>query len=124
MATLNEFREWLSLATGFASTLIDTIALIIVVLATIEAALAGLRVTFADGNEHRKREIWLRYARWLVAALTFQLAADIIETSIAPAWDDVARLAVIATVRTMLNYFLEKDMGEIRERQEEQAPSK
>lgn len=28
------------------------------------------------------REIWLRYGRWLVAALTFQLAADIVETLI------------------------------------------
>jgi uncharacterized membrane protein len=63
--------------------------------------------------------VWLSYARWLVAALTFQLAADIIETSIAPTWDDVERLAVIAVVRTLLNYFLEKDVEDIRDRQRE-----
>jgi uncharacterized membrane protein len=32
-------------------------------------------------------------------------------------WDEVARLAAIAAIRTFLNYFLERDLGEIRVRQ-------
>ena len=28
----------------------------------------------------------------------------------APTWDDISKLAVIATIRTMLNYFLAKDI--------------
>jgi uncharacterized membrane protein len=59
----------------------------------------------------------LRYARWLVAGLTFQLAADIIETSISTGWESVGRLAAIAVIRTCLNYFLERDLTEVRERQ-------
>jgi uncharacterized membrane protein len=59
-----------------------------------------------------------------VAGLTFQLAADIIETSIAPDWDDIGRLAVIAVIRAFLNYFLEKDLSEVRERQHEGEPRK
>jgi uncharacterized membrane protein len=27
-----------------------------------------------------------------------------------PTWDDISKLAVIATIRTMLNYFLAKDI--------------
>jgi uncharacterized membrane protein len=42
---------------------------------------------------HASREVWLRYARWLVAGLTFQLAADILETAIAPTWQDIGQLA-------------------------------
>ena len=68
-------------------------------------------------TNHEKRSIWLRYARWLVAGLTFQLAADIIETSIAPDWEDIGRLAAIAVIRTFLNFFLERDIEEVRERQ-------
>jgi hypothetical protein len=34
----------------------------------------------------------------------FALAADIVLTVIAPTWDDVGKLAVIATTRAMLNY--------------------
>jgi uncharacterized membrane protein len=30
---------------------------------------------------------------------------------VAPTWDDIGKLAVIATIRTMLNYFLAKDIA-------------
>ena len=60
--------------------------------------------------------MWLRLGRWLVASLTFQLAADVLETAITTSWDEVARLAAIAAIRTFLNYFLERDLGEIRQR--------
>jgi uncharacterized membrane protein len=65
--------------------------------------------------------VWLRYARWLVAGLTFQLAADIIETSITTSWDAVGRLAAIALIRTFLNYFLERDLEDVRQRQGEKG---
>ncbi len=52
--------------------------------------------------------------RWLVAGLTFQLAADVLETAVTTSWDEVARLAAIAAIRTFLNYFLERDLGEVR----------
>ena len=54
--------------------------------------------------------------RWLVAGLTFQLAADILETAITTSWDEVARLGAIAAIRTFLNDFLERDIGQIRRR--------
>jgi uncharacterized membrane protein len=59
----------------------------------------------------RGRQIWLRYATWILLALEFALAADIVHTAIAPSWSDVGKLAVIAVVRTMLNYFLAKDIA-------------
>ena len=82
---------------------------------TIEAFVGGLRLMLDPSRTHRDmREVWLRYARWLVAGLTFQLASDIIETAIAPTWDDIGRLAVIAVIRTY--YYLERDVVEVRER--------
>ncbi len=104
-----------------SATIIDAIALLMVVVGTIETTIGGFRLMFSSPTGHEKRAVWLRYARWLVAALTFQLAADIIETSIAPTWDDVGRLAVIAVIRTLLNYFLERDLEDIRDRQSEVA---
>jgi len=69
---------------------------------------------FSSSEGHHEREVWLRLGRWLVAGLTFQLAADVLETAITTSWDEVARLAAIAAIRTFLNYFLERDLGEIR----------
>jgi uncharacterized membrane protein len=58
------------------------------------------------------RDGYLRYAGWLMAALTFQLANDIIISARAPTWDDIGRLAAIAFIRTFLNFFLERDIVE------------
>ena len=124
MTTIEILKAWLAIATEYTATIIDAIALVIVAIGTIEAAWNGVRLMFAEPDGHEKRAVWLRYGRWLVAALTFQLAADIIETSIAPTWDDVGRLAVIAIIRTLLNYFLEKDIVEIRERERGSARKK
>jgi uncharacterized membrane protein len=54
---------------------------------------------------------------WHVATarLEFELAADIIESVVAPTWMDIAQLGAIAVIRTFLNYFLEKDLEAARE---------
>jgi uncharacterized membrane protein len=114
-------REWLVLITEPAITVIDMLALVIVVFATLEAFVRAVQLLFTEANGHERRVVWLRYARWLVAALTFQLAADILETSISTSWESLVRIASIAVIRTFLNYFLEKDLGEIRERDRERV---
>jgi uncharacterized membrane protein len=58
----------------------------------------------------RRKEVWVRFAVWLLLALEFELAADVLRTAISPTWDDVGKLAAIAAIRTVLNYFLEKDI--------------
>lgn len=110
-------KEWLTLATHYSVVLIDTMALLVIVAGTVEAFARGMYLLSTSSRSHERRDVWLRYARWLVAGLTFQLAADIIETSITPTWDDIGRLGVIAIIRTFLNYFLERDLAEVRERQ-------
>lgn len=107
-------QEGFAVITGYAVLLIDAIALTAIVYGTIEAFVGALRTMLAPSGPTEARVVWLRYARWLVAGLTFQLAADIIETSIAPGWDDIGRLAAIAVIRTFLNYFLERDLLEVR----------
>jgi uncharacterized membrane protein len=112
-------KEWLVLATNYAIILIDAMALVVIFIGTVEAFFSGMRVLLLSPTGHEKRDVWLRYARWLVAGLTFQLAANILETSIAPGWDDIGRVAAIAVIRTALNYFLERDLDEVRDRQRE-----
>ena len=110
-------EEWLHLVTKDAVVVIDAMALIIVVIGTVEAFFTGLRVAFpAQPANSRFREVLLRYGRWLVAGLTFQLAADIIETAIAPNWQELGQLGAIAVIRTFLNFFLERDLAELGDR--------
>jgi uncharacterized membrane protein len=114
-------KDWLIFATERAIVLIDGMALIIIVFGTIEAFVGVLWIAFSSADGHARRDIWLRYARWLVGALTFQLAADILETAITTQWETVGRIAAIAVIRTFLNYFLERDVAEVRARQHEPA---
>lgn len=112
-------KEWLSFATEQTVTVIDALALVVIVIGTIEAFVSALRAMFSSPTGHQRRDIWLRFGRWLIAGLTFQLAADIIETSTTTNWQAVARLGAIALIRTFLNYFLERDISEVRARQHE-----
>jgi uncharacterized membrane protein len=117
-------KEWLILVTENAVVLIDWMALVIVLIGTVEAFVRGLGALLSSPSGHERRDVWLRYARWLVAGLTFQLAADIIETSITTDWQAVGRIAAIAVIRTFLNYFLDRDLAEVRERQKETAEAR
>ena len=112
-------KEWLIFATEQTVVVIDALALIIIVIGSIEAFVSAMRALFSSPTGHERRDVWLRFGRWLIAGLTFQLAADIIETSITTSWQAVARLGAIALIRTFLNYFLERDLSEARARQHE-----
>lgn len=103
-------------ATRIAVALIDAIAVLIILVGTAAAFVSMLRVMRTKPEDHERRLVWISYARWLVAGLTFQLAADIIESTLVESWDAVGRLAAIAAIRTFLNYFLERDIAEVRER--------
>lgn len=117
-------REWLILATELTIPVIDAMALVIILVGTIQAFVTGMRMLLAgESAGDKRREVWLRYARVLVAGLTFQLAADIVETSITIGWESVARLGIIAVIRTFLNFFLEHDLTEIRNRRSSVSPS-
>lgn len=108
--------QWLLEATDLAVDAIDVIAVLIILFGTAVAFVSMLRVMRTKPEGHERRLVWIAYARWLVAGLTFQLAADIIESTIVESWDAVGRLAAIAAIRTFLNYFLERDIAEVRER--------
>jgi uncharacterized membrane protein len=59
-------------------------------------------------------------SRFLALALEFQLAADLLGTTVAPSWDQLGRLGAIAVIRTFLNYFLAREIDE-EEKAEEDA---
>jgi uncharacterized membrane protein len=52
----------------------------------------------------------LKLSRSLAMALEFQLAADVLATTVTPSWDQLGRLGVIAVIRTFLNYFLAREI--------------
>ena len=109
-------EEWLSQIATHVALVIEMLAILVIAVGTIEAFVTAATSVLSRAEIKRFRQIWMRYARWLIAGLTFMLAADLVDTAIAPTWDDVGKLAAIAAIRTALNYFLERDMRELEAR--------
>src|SRR5262245_14635085 len=73
---------WLARASHAVALAADAMALVMVALGSVDAFVRGIAVLLRrDG--HRERDVWIRFGRWMVAGLGFQLAADIVETSVA-----------------------------------------
>jgi uncharacterized membrane protein len=104
LATSKSVIEYLARAVEFA-------AAFIIGLASIEATYKALFLFVKrDAPPERKNEVRMTLGRWLAVALEFELAADILNTAITPTWNDIEKRAAIATLRTALNYFLEREI--------------
>ncbi len=85
----------------------------IVTLACVRAAVRSLVLLLRSGDPGTETEATrLRLGRWLVLALEFQVAADILRTAATPTWTDLGQLAAIIVLRTVLNYVLRREIAE------------
>jgi uncharacterized membrane protein len=96
---------------------VESAAVLLIAIGAVEAmALTLSRLTQRTHSGTRKivhrKEIWIRFAMWLLLGLEFELAADVVRTAIAPTWSEIGQLGAIAAIRTALNFFLEKDISE------------
>jgi uncharacterized membrane protein len=91
--------------------LLDTGSVVVIALGGIQAFIA---LPKAMRGGQRFTTMRLDFARYLALALEFQLAADVLQTAITPTLDQLGILAVIATIRTALNFFLAREMKDER----------
>ena len=105
-------NELIKSYTIYLSNGVEALAALVIGLATLQATWTALRLFFAHPArpEQEKVDTRLRLGRWLSLALEFELAADILRTAIAPSWDEIGKLAAIVVLRTLLNYFLEREI--------------
>lgn len=98
--------------TSSLSVGVEAAAAVVIAVAVVQASWRVLIIYFVRPAEpdEAKEGVRLRLARWLAVALEFELAADILRTAIAPTWDEIGKLAAIAALRTLLNYFLQKEI--------------
>jgi uncharacterized membrane protein len=86
-------------------------ATILIALGALDAAArVGVMIAQRKASMRAIKDVWLRLAGWILLALEFTLAADIVRTSISPTWEDLGKLAAIAAIRTALSFFLERDL--------------
>jgi uncharacterized membrane protein len=108
-------EEHLVTAVGYLKLAVEAVGAAIVGFGALATVVVYLLSLFGI----RKRsytEIRLFLGRYLALGLEFQLGSDILSTAVAPTIAEVKILAAIVVIRTVLNYFLSKEIE--RERQE------
>ena len=86
----------------------------------VALAIYQLVAHFRDEQPGNFNRVRLTLGKYLTLALEFQVGADILSTAIAPSWEQIGKLAAVAAIRTLLNYFLTKEL--VEEQKREQQP--
>ncbi len=126
---LTQWTNVLGTITQYLASGVEGCAALLIALAAIQATIRAViqffrRSQIATQPEHPTTEdIRLRLGRWLALALEFELGADILRTAIAPTWIEIGQLAAIATIRTLLNYFLQQEIDRAARRQQGVGPT-
>ena len=106
-----EIEQGFRLFASYVALGIEAAAILSVAIGATEALVSSLRnLAWIKPTAVSGRAIWVRFATWILLSLEFALGADIIRTAIAPTWDEIGKLAAIATIRTALNFFLGRDV--------------
>ncbi|KMO78322.1 MAG: DUF1622 domain-containing protein [Mycolicibacterium rufum] len=85
-------------------------AVVIMIGAVVAIVKFAAALTRRDINQFSA--VRLSLARFLVLGLEFQLAADVLRTAISPSFAEIGKLAAIAAIRTVLNYFLNREIAQ------------
>ncbi|MCY7345330.1 MAG: DUF1622 domain-containing protein [Pyrinomonadaceae bacterium] len=91
----------------------------LVIAAGVVMAIYQLVAHFSDEQPSNFNRVRLTLGKYLTLALEFQVGADILSTAIAPSWEQIGKLAAVAAIRTLLNYFLTKELIEEQKREQQ-----
>jgi uncharacterized membrane protein len=108
-------EEYLITAVDYLRLVVEAIGAAVVGFGAVVTAVRFL-LTLLGVRDDTNIEIRLFLGRYLALGLEFQIGADILSTAVAPTIDDVLLLGAIVVIRTVLNYFLSKELE--RERQQ------
>ncbi|WP_407527885.1 DUF1622 domain-containing protein [Lacibacter sp. MH-610] len=97
------------------SHVVEILAAVIIAVAVIIALYNYLLQLLRKRNPPSLESIRVNFGSTVAVALELLLGADVLATAVAPGWDAIGMLAAIAVLRTALNYFLAKELKEIKE---------
>ena len=101
------------------SLIVEGIAAVVIALALLQFLIRYLPTVFNKEQYEKNTALRVKFGSSLTIALELLLAADILQTAVAPTWEDIGKLAAIAAIRTTLNYFLERELILIEKRKKE-----
>jgi uncharacterized membrane protein len=103
---------WLKLLVGYLAAGAEIAAALVIGGAVIRGIATYFRQLFSRSRQHldSTESIRLQLGRVLALGLEFTVASDILRTAVAPTRQDILNLGAIVLLRTLLNYFLEREI--------------
>jgi uncharacterized membrane protein len=105
----NALEEWLRVIVGYVAVAAELAAALVIGYGIIRALLSFV-LTLRDARAAGAIRVSL--GRTLILGLEFTIASDILRTAIAPSRQIIATLAAVVLLRTLLNYFLEREISQ------------
>jgi uncharacterized membrane protein len=108
---VSPLEEWLKVIVGYLAAGAEIAAAIAIGGAVVRGILSYVRQLFLNRQHFNSTEvIRLQLGRVLALGLEFTVASDILRTTVAPTHQDILNLGAIVLLRTLLNYFLEREI--------------
>lgn len=101
--------EYVTILFDFVGVLIVAWGGLLVIWAFLKGELGGQHMKMVNGHKHHQSYRCI-FATKLLLALEFFLAVDIIRTVTSPTWDSLGKLGALVVIRTVLSYFLNKEV--------------
>ncbi len=117
-SAFNSVEQTVVAAVGWLRLGVEAVGAFIICVGVI-LAVYQLVAHFKEEQPSNFNRVRLTLGKYLALALEFQVGADILSTAIAPSWEQIGKLAAIVAVRTVLNYFLTKELTNERKREEQ-----
>jgi uncharacterized membrane protein len=95
---------------GLLVRLIEVAGAVIIFSGAVVSFFRFLKVALVKRTASALVPVRLDLGRLLALGLEFQLASDILRSAVAPSFDEIGKLAAIATIRTALNFFLSREI--------------
>ena len=108
----NPLESWLKLIVGYFAAGAEIAAAVVIGVAILRGIVSYVQLLFAGSFQEgdATESIRLRLGRVLALGLEFTVASDILRTAVAPTRQDILNLGAIVLLRTLLNYFLEREI--------------
>ena len=109
--TSSPLESWLKWIVGYLAGGAEIAAAIVIGAAVVRGIVSYVRQLFSRRQHIDSAEtIRLQLGRVLALGLEFSVASDILRTAVAPTRQDILNLGAIVLLRTLLNYFLEREI--------------
>jgi uncharacterized membrane protein len=117
---ISPLESWLKLIVGYLAAGAEIAAAIVIGIAILRGIATYVRLLFSRSRQHLDSTelIRLQLGRVLALGLEFTVASDILRTAVAPTRQDILNLGAIVLLRTLLNYFLEREIQQGEQRRQ------